>query len=83
MSRHLANLCHSFYGIEAINIVIFYPYIIAWGSDWRTRIVFNGWNSRGFYRTATSVAWTGREEANDLDNFYVMDRTGSEVTGQA
>ncbi len=25
MPRHLANLCHSFYGIEAINIAVFYP----------------------------------------------------------
>ncbi len=82
MSHHLANLCHLFNSIEASNIVIFYPYIIIWGSDWRTRIVSNRWNSREVYRTATSIAWTGREEANDLDN-YVMDRTGSEVKGQA
>ncbi len=32
--RHLAILWHSFYGIEAINIDIFYS-IIIWGSDWR------------------------------------------------
>ncbi len=33
--------------------------------------------------TASSVAWTESEEANDFNYFYMMDRTGSEVKGQA
>ncbi len=33
------------------------------------------------HETDTNVAWTGSEEANDY--FYMMDRTGSEVKGQA
>ncbi len=48
----------------------------------RTRIVLDGQASREVFRAITSIAWTRREEANDLDNFYTMDRTGSEVKGR-
>ncbi len=46
------------------------------------RIVLDGRASREAFRANTSVAWTGFEEANGLDNFYMMDRTGSEVKGR-
>ncbi len=83
MPRHLVYLWHSFNGIEASNIVaIFSTFYHTWGSHWKARTPTERWRP---YRVSTgltsSVAWTGSEEANDY--FYVMDRTGSEVKGQA
>ena len=56
----------------------------SWGFHWKARTPTDTWRP---YRVSTgltsSVAWTGSEEANDFDYFYTMDRTGSEVKGQA
>ncbi len=61
---------------------LLYSYTIIWGS-YRRAQPSDRWRSPSLDRTATSVAWTGCEEANDWNYFYMMDRTGSEVKGQA
>ncbi len=47
MSRHLVNLCHSFYGILTDNIVIFYTVHHILGVRLRTWIVFERVDFKG------------------------------------
>ncbi len=85
MSRYLVYIAHSFNGIGASNtdgISLIFSHKGHWGSHWTARTPTERWRpTTSLYGTDINIVWTGSEEANNY--FYMMDRMGSEVNGQA